>query len=173
MAARDVHRAKVFRRCEPTTGIEPYHRLVGLLMGHGPYRSARRVFRIADDGSSHKGEKSVRRMAQWHRNNIQVHLPVHPSWLNQIAVYVSIVSRKVLTPDDLADVEAGAQKLLAFQTHYETLARPFEWKFTRTTSAVCNGESRLSAISGQLSACRGVHEGPSQQLSDWACSADC
>jgi hypothetical protein len=30
--------------CVPTTGIEPYHRLVGLVMGQEPYRSARRVF---------------------------------------------------------------------------------------------------------------------------------
>jgi len=132
MAAWDVHQAKVFGRCEPTTGIEPYHRLVDLVMRQEPYRSARRVFWIADNGSSHKGEKSVQRMAQWYPNAVQVHLPVHASWLNQIEIYFSIVSRKVLTPDDLADVEAAAQKLLAFQDYYETLAKPFEWKFTRS-----------------------------------------
>jgi hypothetical protein len=64
-------------------------------------------------------------------NAIQVHLPVHASWLNQIEVYFSVVSRKVLTPDDFSDVEAVKQKLLAFQAYYETIAKPFEWKFTR------------------------------------------
>ena len=60
-----------------------------------------------------------------------VHGPVHASWLNQIEIYFSIVQRKVLTPNDfdsLADVET---RLLAFQRHYQSLARPFEWTFTR------------------------------------------
>ena len=131
MAAWDVRRARVFGLCEPTTGIEPYHRLVDLVMGQEPYRSARRVFWITDNGSSHRGEKSKQRLSQWYANAIQVHLPVHASWLNQIEIYFSIVSRKVLRPDDFADVEAVKQKLLAFQAYYEKIAKPFEWKFTR------------------------------------------
>lgn len=132
MAAWDVRRARVFGRCEQTTGIESYHRLVDLVMGQEPYRSARRVFWIADNGSSHNGEKSKQRLVQWYPNAVQVHLPVHASWLNQIEIYFSIVSRKVLSPDDFADVAAVKQKLLAFQAYYETLAKPFEWKFTRS-----------------------------------------
>jgi hypothetical protein len=132
MAAWDVRQARIFGLCQQTTGIESYHRLVDLVMGQEPYRSARRVFWIADNGSSHNGEKSKQRLAQWYPNAIQVHLPVHASWLNQIEIYFSIVSRKVLNPDDFADVEAVKQKLLAFQAYYETLAKPFEWKFTRS-----------------------------------------
>ena len=81
---RRIRRAKVFGRCVPTTGIEPYHCLVDLVMGQEPYRSARRVFWIADNGSSHRGEVSKQRIAKWHGNAIQVHTPVHASWLNQI-----------------------------------------------------------------------------------------
>ena len=44
LAAWDVHRAKVFGRCEPTTGIEPFARLVDQVMVTEPYASARRVF---------------------------------------------------------------------------------------------------------------------------------
>jgi hypothetical protein len=131
MAAWDVRRAKVFGLCQQTTGIESYHRLVDLVMGQEPYRSARRVFWVTDNGSSHSGEKSKKRLTQWYANAIQVHLPVHASWLNQIEIYFSIVGRKVLSPDDFADVEAVSKKLLAFQTYYETVAKPFEWKFTR------------------------------------------
>ncbi len=43
LAAWDVHRAKVFGRCEDTTGIEPFDRLVGQVMTRQPYASARRV----------------------------------------------------------------------------------------------------------------------------------
>ena len=52
LAAWDVHRAKVFGRCEPTTGIAPFGRLVEQVMTTEPYASARRVFWIVDNGSS-------------------------------------------------------------------------------------------------------------------------
>jgi hypothetical protein len=39
-----VHHAKVFGRCEPTTGIDPFDRLVDQVMTAEPYASARRVF---------------------------------------------------------------------------------------------------------------------------------
>ena len=44
LAAWDVHRAKVFGRCERKTGIKPFERLVEQVMSQEPYRSARRVF---------------------------------------------------------------------------------------------------------------------------------
>ena len=96
-----------------------------------PYRDARRVFWIVDNGSSHRGARAVDRLQRRYPTLVLVHGPVHASWLNQIEIYFSIVQRKVLTPNDfdsLADVET---RLLAFQRHYETLARPFEWTFTR------------------------------------------
>ena len=59
-----------------------------------------------------------------------VHGPVHASWLNQIEIYFSIVQRKVLTPNDFSSLEAVAERLLEFQSYYESIAKPFEWKFT-------------------------------------------
>ncbi len=45
LAAWDVHRARVFGRCEPTTGIEPFGRLVAQVMTTEPYRARARVMR--------------------------------------------------------------------------------------------------------------------------------
>lgn len=58
-------------------------------------------------------------------------LPVHASWLNQIEIYFSIVQRKVLQPNDFTDLAALEERLLGFGRHYEQVAQPFEWKFTR------------------------------------------
>ena len=44
LAAWDVHQARLFGRLEPTTGIEPFGRLVGQVMSSEPYASAERVF---------------------------------------------------------------------------------------------------------------------------------
>jgi len=130
-AAWDVHRAKVFGRCENSTGIEPFHRLVDLVMTQEPYRSARRVFWIADNGSSHRGQTSIDRLSDWYPNAILVHTPVHASWLNQVEIYFSVLQRKLLTPNDFADLHELEDRILAFQAHYETIAEPFKWKFTR------------------------------------------
>jgi hypothetical protein len=131
LAALDVHRAKVFGRCECSTGIAPFDRLVAQVMTQAPYREARRVFWILDNGSSHRGDASVRRLQAAYPNLIPVHGPVHASWLNQIEIYFSIVQRKVLTPNDFLSLAAVEDRLLRFQKHYEQIATPFEWKFTR------------------------------------------
>ncbi len=135
-AAWDVHQAKLFGRCAPTTGIAPFKRLVAQVMGSEPYASAKRVFWVVDNGSSHRGAASVRRLAaDWPRAQL-VHTPVHSSWLNQVEIYLSIVQRKCLTPNDFTDLAAVRRRLLAFERRYEQAAKPFEWKFTRADLAL-------------------------------------
>jgi hypothetical protein len=119
------------QRCLDSAGIEAFHRLVDLVMGQEPYRSARRVFWVTDNGSSHRGQKSIERLSQWYPHAIQAHTPVHASWLNQIEIYFSVVQRKVLTPSEFPDLVTLERRLLEFQSHYEKIAKPFKWKFTR------------------------------------------
>ena len=131
LAAWDVHRAKLFGRCEAKNGIGPVDRLVGEVMSQPPYRSARRVFWIMDNGSAHRGQKAADRLrAQW-PSLVLVHTPLHASWLNQIEIYFSIVQRKVLTPNDSSSLAEVEDRLLAFQHRYEQIATPFQWTFTR------------------------------------------
>jgi len=131
LAAWDVHRAKLFGRCERKTGIAPFDRLVAQIMSQEPYRSARRVFWIVDNGSAHRGQKACARLQATWPNLVLVHTPIHASWLNQIEIYFSIVQRKVLTPNDFAGLAAVRDRLLRFQRHYEQVATPFQWTFTR------------------------------------------
>ena len=100
-------------------------------MREEPYASADRVFWIVDNGSSHRGERSVKRLQGEWPNLRLIHLPTHASWLNQIEIYFSVVQRKVLAPNDFADLEVLGERLIAFQERYERVAEPFAWKFTR------------------------------------------
>jgi DDE superfamily endonuclease len=122
LAAWDVHHARLFGRLEPTTGIEPFGRLVEQVMTIEPYASAERVFWIVDNGSSHRGQAAMQRLEGNYVNlrlvgnyvNLRlVHLPVHASWLNQIEIYFSIVQRKVLIPNDLTDLAESSSACLA------------------------------------------------------------
>ena len=100
-------------------------------MAEAPYHDARRVFWIIDNGSSHRGDASVQRLQAAFPNIVPVHSPVHASWLNQIEIYFSIVQRKVLTPNDFSSLGDVENRLLRFQDYYQSIAKPFEWKFTR------------------------------------------
>jgi transposase len=131
LAAWDVHRAVVFGRCESKTGKAPFGRLVDQVMDQEPYRSARRVFWIVDNGSSHRGQRAADEVQARHPRIVVVHTPVHASWLNQIELYFSILQRKVLTPNDLYSLPELIERIHAFSERYSALDKPFAWTFTR------------------------------------------
>lgn len=131
LAALDVHRAKLFGRCEPKNGIAPFDRLVAQVMTQPPYAQARRVFWIVENGSAHRGARAAARSREQYPRLVLVHGPIHASWLNQIELYFSIVQRRCLTPNDFPSLAAVAERLHAFERYYETIAKPFAWTFTR------------------------------------------
>lgn len=131
LAAWDVQQGLVMGRCEPTTGIAPFGRLVEQVMERPEYRQAARVFWVVDNGSSHRGEAAKRRLLRAYPNAILVHTPVHASWLNQVEIYFSLIQRKVLTPNDFADLAAVERRLRLYEELTNRAPRPFEWRFDR------------------------------------------
>jgi hypothetical protein len=67
-----------------------------------------------------------------------------------VEIYLSICQRKVLTPNDFADLGEVEYRLLAFQRRYEQTAVPFAWRFTRADLdrllRRLAGEGRLPAV---------------------------
>ena len=132
LAAYDVHHAEVFGRCEAKTGIVPFMALVDQVMSTEPYASAKRVFWIVDNGSSHRGEKAINRLTARFPNAVMIHTPVHASWLNQVEIFFSIVQRKVVQPNDFTNLDEVRNRLRAFEDRYNATAQPFQRKFTTT-----------------------------------------
>ncbi|WP_327116022.1 IS630 family transposase [Nocardia sp. NBC_01730] len=135
LAAYDVGGARVFGHCAAKTGIVPFMTLVEKVMTSEPYASAKRVFWVVDNGSSHRCKAACDRLAARFPNAVMVHTPVHASWLNQIEIYFSIVQRKVVSPNDFTSLDPVEDRLIAFERRYNETARPFEWKFTQTDLA--------------------------------------
>jgi DDE superfamily endonuclease len=138
LAAWDVQRGRVMGRCEASTGIEPFGRLVRQVMGSPEYRYpggrsdvVSRVFWVVDNGSSHRGAASAERMRAWSANAVLVHLPVHASWLNQVEVYFALLQRKVLTPSDSADLQELELRIGLYEELTNQQPRPFDWRFTK------------------------------------------
>ena len=147
LAAWDVRRGYVMGRCEATTGIEPFGRLVAQVLAQEPYRSAKRLFWIVDNGSSHRGETACNRMRTIDPRIILVHTPIHASWLNQVEIYFSIIQRKVLTPNDFPDLDTVRMRLALYENLSNRHPKPFAWKFTR---------DKLAALLARIAA----HEQP-------------
>jgi len=152
LAAWDVHRGQVIGRCEDTTGIEPFSRLVEQVMTAEPYASADRVFWITDNGSSHRGQASIDRMRKAWPNAYLVHTPVHASWLDQCEIYFSVVQRKVVAPNDFFDTDQIRTRLAMFESRYNAVATPFNWKFTRhdLEDLLIRIDARENRTQGQL-----------------------
>lgn len=59
-----------------------------------------------------------------------VYTPKHCSWLNQIEIWFSILSRKLLRRASFTSVEELRTKLLDFITYFNhVLAKPFKWNY--------------------------------------------
>ena len=131
LAAWDVRRGYIMGRCEAKTGIVPFGRLVEQVLAQEPYRSAERLFWVVDNGSSHRGAAAGRRRRGVDARIVLVPTPVHASWLNQVEIYFSIIQRKVLTPNDFADLEALRLRLALYEDLSNRSPKPFAWKFDR------------------------------------------
>jgi len=130
-AAYDVHRAQVIGATAPTTGIEPFTDLVTQVMTTQPYASARRVFWVVDNGSSHNGARSIERMQTAWPTATLVHLPVHASWLNQVEIYFSILQRKPSVPTTSETSTSSPNGSRHSKDRYNATAEPFDWTYTR------------------------------------------
>lgn len=104
-----ARRARLFDRCAPQDGIEPFDDLVEQFVIH------EHVFLIVDNGSAHRCRRSTNRL-QSASSDLT---PVLASWLHQAKTYFSVAQPKVLqkTP-------------LQFGRHDEIEA-PFERRFSR------------------------------------------
>jgi DDE superfamily endonuclease len=86
-----------------------------------PYASAKRVFWVVDNGSSHRGQASIDRLeGAWPTLRL-IHLPVHASWLNQVEIVFSVIQRKVVNPNDFTDLDQITERLAAFERNQSGL----------------------------------------------------
>ncbi len=131
LAAWDVQEGLVMGRCEAKTGIEPFGRLVERVMGRPEYAAADRVFWVVDNGSSHRGEASAKRMSR--------RIPT-PSWSICRSMRVGStrwkstsrsLQRKVLTPNDSADLQELELRIKLYEELTNRQPKPFAWKFTK------------------------------------------
>lgn len=59
-----------------------------------------------------------------------VYTPKHTSWLNQVEIWFSILSRRLLKRGSFSSIDALQERVLAFIAYFNaTLAKPFKWTY--------------------------------------------
>lgn len=84
-----------------------------------------------------EGLKTAKARRQWLGDGAHKHVfhftPVHGSWLNQVEMFFSVLSRKLLRRDDFASAEAFSQRLREWMAWYnEQWAHPYRWTYAGT-----------------------------------------
>jgi hypothetical protein len=155
LAAWDVHRAKVFGRCEAHTGIEPFDRLMAQVMATEPYASARCVYWIVDTALC---------------TGPGLHCPprgsLHQAWAQAVllaplpgALIVAEPVRDLLLrdpaqgahPQDFVEWTGSSRACLPSSGATRPAATPFESKFTKQDLAPWTTQVAVGASSSPAS----------------------
>lgn len=126
----NVFTGRVCGQVHPSTGIEPFQETLAWILQQPEYATAERIFLVMDNGGSHHPNTSPARLRALDERLVAVHLPTHASWLNQVEIFFSILSRKGLRPADVQSLGELRDRIYRFTSYYNTEARPFNWKFT-------------------------------------------
>ena len=88
-----------------------------------------RVIAILDNLSTHKTQ-AVETWLEKHSRWELVFTPKHASWLNQVEIFFSILTRRLLKHGQFTGPDDLATQMLAFVEHHNLTARPFAWTHT-------------------------------------------
>lgn len=127
----DVRTGQVWGRTGCSDTIEAFEASLAHCLALPRYQQVERVFLILDNGPSHHPNTSPARLQARFPTVTTVHLPTHSSWLKQIELYFSVLSRKALTPRDFPNLAALRERLTRFEGWYNLDPRPFRWEFGR------------------------------------------
>ena len=93
---------------------------------------------ILDNLNTHKPKED-----RWLRQHPKVHfhfIPTHASWLNQVEVWFSILSRQALRHASFSSVAELRRAIDAFITAYNPQAHPFEWRKLNVEAKTMTGK---------------------------------
>lgn len=125
-AALDVHHGEVIPQLSDSSRSANFVSFLADLDAAVPAGQAVHV--IADNLSTHK-TPAVRQFLAAHPRISLHHTPTHASWLNQVELFFSILSRGLLRHGEFDAVQDLGAKILAFINHDHQPAKPFRWTY--------------------------------------------
>jgi len=136
-AALAVHSGEVIGQCAPKHRHQEFLGFLRQLVRTYPDQE---LHVILDNFSAHK-HQNVQRWLRRHPHMYLHFTPTHASWLNQVEIWFSILSRRVIRRGIFPSVRALVQAITQFIEQYNRQGRPFQWTYTpdRLKKKIING----------------------------------
>jgi transposase len=127
-AGLDVHHGGVASWVTDSTRSTNFVAFLGDIVAQTP--PGLEVHCIVDNLSAHSTEavEAFLDMEEHHHVFLH-HTPTHASWLNQVELFLSILSRRLLRHGEFDSVDDLAAKVIAFIEAYNREAKPFRWTY--------------------------------------------
>ncbi len=84
---------------------------------------------VMDNGSSHVSKMTKAWLAD-HPRFVVHYTPVHASWVNQVELFFSIITRKVIKRGSFTSRADLVSKLMRYIASYNQTAKPFAWTYS-------------------------------------------
>ncbi|HEU5429491.1 MAG TPA: IS630 family transposase [Actinocrinis sp.] len=127
IAALDVHSGQVLTERIERNNAETFIGFLRLLDRSIPPGLA--IHLVMDNGSSHVAKKTKAWLATHRRFHIH-HTPKHASWLNQVELFFSTLTRRLLRRGQFASRDELATRIDEFVVAYdEHDAKPYRWTY--------------------------------------------
>jgi transposase len=89
----------------------------------------REIHLIMDNGSSHTSKATTQWLAA-HPRFVAHYTPKHASWVNQVELFFSILTRKVLKRGSFSSRDDLVDKIMRYIVKHNENAAPFAWTYT-------------------------------------------
>ena len=129
MAALDVHTGEVIATDAPRNDSVNFVAFLEDIDAQVPRR--KKIHLILDNGSSHVSKATKAWLAK-HPRFVVHHTPKHASWLNQVELFFSILTRRLLRRGEFASRDDLVARIMGFIREHNRSARPFRWTYDGT-----------------------------------------
>jgi len=126
MAALNVHTGEVMATDALRNDAENFIAFLERLDADTPDELT--IHLILDNGASHVAKKTKAWLSD-HPRFVVHHTPKHASWLNQVELFFSILSRKLLRRGEFTSRDELVTRIMAFIRDHNRAATPFAWTY--------------------------------------------
>jgi transposase len=129
MAALDVHTGEVLATDAARNDAASFIGFLEQIEAAVP--TELEVHLVMDNGGSHIARVTKAWLAD-HPRFVVHHTPRHASWLNQVELFFSILTRRLLRYGEFGSRDDLVTKIMRFITEHNHTARPFRWTYDGT-----------------------------------------
>lgn len=123
LAAFVIGTGQVHAQCIEKNDSTTFIRFIRTLMKLFPKG---KLYLVLDNGTTHRSKQTTAFFAK-HPRLVPVFTPTHASWLNQVEIFFSLLSRQALKNVSFKSRQALRERILGYIEAYNVSAKPFKW----------------------------------------------